>query len=151
MFCTCWLKAITASSNPVNIKPFMKSLIFGKIKKSHGARFRINAGWVTSFTFSEVKNDIILFAVFSETLSWCNRLRLLGRFSLTFSKILGKQMMVYRSALTIFCSPSGIVQTGHVLKKKKRNHGLLSPKYTHTEDLLSYQHVTIYPCWNIVS
>ncbi|GBP44256.1 WD repeat-containing protein 61 [Eumeta japonica] len=37
MFCTCWLKAIVASSRPVNVKPLIKSLIFGKIKKSHGA------------------------------------------------------------------------------------------------------------------
>ncbi|GBP09114.1 Ribonuclease 3 [Eumeta japonica] len=39
-----------------------------------------------------------------EALSWCNRMRLVGRFSLTVSMTLGKQMVVYRSALTVFCS-----------------------------------------------
>ncbi|GBP92082.1 hypothetical protein EVAR_66396_1 [Eumeta japonica] len=46
MFWMCWLKAITASSGPVNVKLLIKSSIFGKIKKTHGARSELNAEWV---------------------------------------------------------------------------------------------------------
>ncbi|GBP29507.1 hypothetical protein EVAR_93304_1 [Eumeta japonica] len=113
----CTLKAITASSGPVKVKPLIKSLIFGKIKKSHSARSELNAGWVTSFTLAEIKNHIISVAACGEALSWCNRMRLLGRFFLTFSKTLGQQMVVYNSALTGFCCSSGVVQREPVLEK----------------------------------
>ncbi|GBP39250.1 hypothetical protein EVAR_22656_1 [Eumeta japonica] len=44
LFSTCRSKAVTASFSPVNDKPLIRSLIFGKIKKSHGARSKLNAG-----------------------------------------------------------------------------------------------------------
>ncbi|GBP15953.1 hypothetical protein EVAR_12537_1 [Eumeta japonica] len=56
-FCTCWSKAITASYGPVNVKLLIESLIFGKIKKSHGGRSGLNAGWMG--------HDIVFFAVCS--------------------------------------------------------------------------------------
>ncbi|GBP39420.1 hypothetical protein EVAR_95872_1 [Eumeta japonica] len=87
-------QAITASSGPVNVKSLIKSLIFGKIKRSHGSGSGLNAGWISRFTFSEVKNVIMLFAVCGDALSWCNKMRILRRFSLTFFKILGKEMVV---------------------------------------------------------
>ncbi|GBP39239.1 hypothetical protein EVAR_22643_1 [Eumeta japonica] len=165
IFSTCRSKAVTASFSPVNDKPLIRSLIFGKIKKPHGARSKLNAGWVTNFTFSEVKNDTILFAVRGEALSWCNRMRVLGCFSLTFSKEQGVKMVLYHSALIVFYSSSGIVLTGPVLDTKMsiiflpkiftslNFVGLRSPSNTHTEDFLSGM-CHIYPrfisCHNVI-
>ena len=90
----------------------------GNKENSMGAKPGLYGGWAINSPFWPVKKAPVWLDVWEFALSWCTVIRLLLFVFRISAKILGKQIVVYHSKLTVLRCSSGTVATWPAFQKK---------------------------------